>query len=118
MKRLLVLAFALCALPAFGATCVVTEHALLPRDRNGQLMQIPTFPPLTTPQAVTYTTSTASSAFQGTTRYIGFICTAKAHFEVAASPSATANDPWVPADTWLFIQVPPGYEIAFYDGSS
>lgn len=121
MKYIIALALTLCSLNSFAATCVVTEHLGLPIDRNGNAIQVPIYPTLTTPQAVTYTTSTAvGTAFQTLTRYVGFICSAKAHFEVAPSgtASATASDPWVPADVWLFINVPGGFEIAFYDGTS
>lgn len=120
MRLLAIFLLLLMAGPSFAATCVVTEHSLLPRDRNGQIAQIPTFPPVTI-QTVTYTTSTATgNAFGDSTRYIGIICDAKAHFEVAAEGAAAAvvTDPWLPADTWLFINVPGGAEIAFYDGSS
>lgn len=122
MIRKLLLTLALLAFhqAASAVVCVVTEHRDLPRDANGQVMQVPNFPPVAT-QSVDFTASEATAnAFSGGTYYIGIICDAKAHFEVdvEASATATATHPWVPADTWFFIEVPPGYEIAFYDGTT
>ena len=118
MKRLVsALALLLLASSSWGATCVVTEHNYLPTDWSSRAMQVPWFPGVTE-QVVTYTTSTASANFNSQTKYIGFICSAKAHFALAVSATATANNPWVPADTWMFIAIDTGDEIAFYDGTS
>lgn len=102
------------------ATAIVVEFDAKGEAINGREVQLPKYPAVAR-QPVTYTTSTATSnAFNGRTTYVGFIADAKAHFAVAASPTATANSEWVPADIWHFLSVEPGsgLKIAFYDGSS
>lgn len=105
--------------PAFGATCVVGEYGMLSDALNGETVQVAQG--LITSQAVTYTTSTQSSAFNAATRFIRVVCDAKAHFKISitgANPTATANDQWVGADAPEYFGVVAGQKIAFYDGSS
>jgi hypothetical protein len=122
MKTIIALLLFALPLGAWSATCVVTEHESLAGDPNGRDIPAPAYPPLAI-QPVTYTVPAATDdPFSAATRYIGFICDAVAHFQVAAEGDAEtgldATFPWVPANTWLFIIVPAGMEIAFYDGSS
>ena len=119
MKRLAVLIVLLLAVPAFGATCKISEYGYLVQDSSGKIVPVAAEPALAT-QTVTYTTSTASSAFNAQTRFIRIVCDAKAHFVVAASPTATANSPWVAtnAPEYFGISFNVSMKIAFYDGSS
>lgn len=101
------------------ATAIVVEFDAKGEAIKGREVQLPKYPAVAR-QSVTYTTSTATaSAFNGRTTYIGFITTGKAHFALAASPTATTSFEWVPADTWHFISVEPGsgLKIAFIEGS-
>lgn len=87
---------------------------------GGHRLQVPKYPAITR-QAVTFTTSTATgNALDGRTTYVGIQADAKAHYDVAVAPTATANHEWVAADTWAFFSVEPGsgLSIAFYDGTS
>ena len=105
---------------ALAATCKVAEYRALAQDSNGKEIQVALEPRITA-QSVTYTTSSQSSAFNSATRFIGFVCDAKAHFRISTTgTNATATDPFVAADQWLFLGVQPGQGliIDFYDGSS
>jgi hypothetical protein len=98
------------------ATLHITEFSTLPRDANGNTLQIGKMPAST--QVVTYTTSTQSTAFAADTRYIRVISSAAAHLAFGTNPTATALDPWVPASTAEFFAVTPAHELAAYDGTS
>ena len=69
-------------------------------------------------QAVTYTSSTASAAFNEATRLIRVIADADVYLAFGAAPTATANDIRVPADTVEYFEVNAGDKVACYDGSS
>ena len=69
-------------------------------------------------QVVTYTTSTASTAFDDDTNYIRVISDSVAHISFGASPSATVNSKFIPANAAEYFGVQPGDKIAAYDGSS
>jgi hypothetical protein len=102
------------------ATAIAVEFDDQGRSQGAHRIQVPMYPAVTR-QVVSFTTSTATSnAFDGKTTMVGIIADAKAHFAVAAAPTATANSEWIPADTWLFFGVEPGsgLKIAFYDGTS
>lgn len=119
MKRLAVLIVLLFAIPAFGGTCFISEYGYLVQDSAGRIVPVAAEPALAE-QKVTYTTSTASNAFNAQTRFIRIICDAKAHFKVAASPTATANNTYVSTDAseYFGIAFNVSMKIAFYDGSS
>lgn len=63
-------------------------------------------------QTVTFTTSTQSTAFAGSTKYIGMISDAAFHYKVGANPTATTSVLKVPADTLIYIGVQAGDKIA------
>jgi hypothetical protein len=100
------------------ATLHITEFSTLPRDANGNTLQIGKMTTDTATQVVTYTTSTQSTAFAADTRYIRVISSAAAHLAFGTNPTATANDPWVPASTAEFFAVNAADELAAYDGTS
>lgn len=102
------------------ATAIVVEFDAKGAAVAGRELQVAKYPAVAR-QSVTFATSTAtSSALNGKTTYVGIIADAKAHFAVAASPTATTGHEWIPADTWFYFSVEPGsgLKIAFYDGSS
>ena len=117
MNRLLPILFLLLALPAFGATCKISEYDNLVIDASGRTVPVAA-EPARAEQTVTYTTSTASAAFAAQTKFIRIICDAKAHFKVGGSPTATASSPYLAADTAEYCGVRRNLQIAFYDGSS
>ncbi|MCP5008962.1 MAG: hypothetical protein GY942_03175 [Aestuariibacter sp.] len=99
------------------ATCKISEYRDAAKDNS--LDDIPAAQePAVETQNITYTTSTASAAFHSKTRFIRIIADAKAHFVVGDTPTATATDPYVVADTVEYFGIKPGQKIAFYDGSS
>ena len=69
-------------------------------------------------QAITYTSSTASAAFNAATRLIRVIADADVYLAFGAAPTATANDIRVPADTVEYFEVDAGAKFACYDGTT
>lgn len=67
-------------------------------------------------EAVTFSTSTQSSAF--TTNCIRVIADADVNLAFGASPTADADDLRVPADTVEYFLVDQGFKVACYDGTS
>lgn len=103
------------------ATLLILELETLPVD-GGELAPVASLPPVTS-QAVTYTTSTASAAFNERTRYIRVQPVgADAYIESAApdfEPTATTSSAIKLADgEWEYFSVRPGMKIAAYDGVS
>ena len=117
MRKLTLLILLFFALPAFGATCKISEYVRLVSDPAGRDVPVAQ-EPAPVEQNITYTTTTASAAFNAATRFVRIVCDAKAHFKVAAAPTATATSPYLPADTPEYFGVIAGQKIAFYDGSS
>ena len=96
----------------------ISEYQNLTTDESGRVVAVPAEPAVV--QDVDYTTSTASAALAAGTRFVRIVCDAKAHFQFALAPTATADDPYVAADSPEYFGVPKGadYKVAFYDGSS
>lgn len=119
MRHLIALTVLLFAMPSWAATCKISEYREMPDDDNGEVTPVAQEPAVTV-QTVTYTTTTQSTAFNNSTHFVRIVCDAKAHFEFGTNPTATANDPYVPADAPEYFGVTPGQsiEVAFYDGSS
>ena len=122
MKILLVIICLFLAVPAFGATCKIDELTGIRADANNRNMQVGNYSlpaGVAVPsQSVTYTTSAQSNAFGAGIHVIRVICDAKAHFVIAANPTATANSSYIPVDTKEYFGVTAGLKIAFYDGTS
>lgn len=122
MKRLL-LTFGLLVLsaPGFAATCKISEYSQMVSDEQGRTVPVALEDGSTTTQNVTYTTDTDSSAFASSTRFIRIVCDAKAHFVFGTGTiTATANSPYLSADTPEYFAVLPGasLKVSFYDGTS
>ena len=100
------------------ATATVAEFKDMGDAKDGK-PQIAQFPPLVTQTAVTYTSSAQSAAFGSDTMYVLLTTnTAGANYKVGTNPTATANDPWLGPNSFIFIGVTAGDKVAFYDGST
>lgn len=101
------------------ATMIISEYARMSRDDTGNLVPVGEEPAVAT-QVVSFTTSTASAAFNANTEFIRVIADAKAHFAIAASPTATANSPYIASNTpeYFGLNNTSGLKIAAYDGTS
>lgn len=93
------------------ATLWIREYSSLTETGDGDQVPI-AFEPGRDQAPLTFSTSAASAAFAGGTRYIGIIGSAAFHYKVAETPEATTNMLKVPADTLLFIGVQGGHKIA------
>ena len=69
-------------------------------------------------QAVTYTTSTQSTAFDDATRLVRVIADADVFLAFGAAPTATATAIKVPANTVEYFEVNAGDKVACYDGTT
>jgi hypothetical protein len=103
------------------AKLFITEYASLATDAAGHVMAVAAEPKVTS-QALTYTTTATSSAFNANTRYV-YLQTdgTKAHIRFGTNPgSAVAADPVIVADDGRFFGVPAGhsFKVSAYDGSS
>lgn len=115
-KTVLVMLLWLAAMPVNAAVCYISEYSTLARDAAGR--NLPVASQVLAVQAVTYTTSTQSSAFNAATRFIRLVCDAAAFFEFGASPTATTADAYLPGNTVEYFGVLPGEVVALYDGTS
>lgn len=98
------------------ATLFITEYSEVPAIR-GVPMPVAVEPAVAN-QAVSFTTSAASSAFNAATRYVRVIADADCHLEFGSAPTATATDQFLPANQEAWRIVTPGLKVAAYDGSS
>ena len=99
------------------STALIAEYPAILRDNNGNLVQLPTSPPLVD-QSVTFT-STASfsaTALSTATRMVRIVTDAIAHigFDVTASTTLATK---VEARTPEYFAVTPGSTINFIQGS-
>lgn len=115
IRSIAVLGFALYAGQAVAAsTCNVKEYKDIGYSIGKAALQIAAEPPVTDQTPVDFTAGEAKSAvFDSATRFIEVICTAQASYLVGVSPTATANNSWVPAGVSKVIGVPVGYRISF-----
>ena len=101
------------------ATAKISEYANLAQDQSGKVVPVAGEPAIAV-QEVTYTSTTASAAFNEQTRFVRIIADAKAHYEFALVPTAAATDAYLPIDTPEYFGVPlnVGMKVAFYDGTT
>lgn len=92
------------------ATLYIAEYSMLPQMSGGKA-QIAPEPAIAT-QAVTYSTTAASAAFNAQTRYIAITSPGIFSYTVAAAPVATTSHFRIPADQIIFMAVQPGDKIA------
>src|SRR5690606_19729860 len=101
------------------ATLYITEFEALALDRVGGAAPVAMEPALAH-QAVTFTTATASDAFDARTRYVRIVSDADCFVSFGDDPEATANDEFIVAGVpeWRGIRQGDGWKISAYDGSS
>ena len=92
------------------ATLYIAEYSRLPQVSGGQ-PQIAAEPAIAT-QVVTYSTTTASAAFDAKTNFIAITSPGIFSYTVGKTPTATTSHFRVPADAILFMAVTPGDKIA------
>jgi len=114
MKRLLsaCLLLVFSSAPTWAATCVVTEFSLFAPGG----VQVAKMPPLTTPQNITVTgTSAQSATLTDGTRMIRAWCDTQSAIEVGANPtaSATVSTPLSAGLAEYFNIDPTGQKVAF-----
>jgi hypothetical protein len=96
------------------ATLFVTEFQHASAVGPGRTpMPIAMQPPLAE-QAVSFTTSTASSAFNTLTQFVRLYASADCHIQFGTSPTATTSLMKLKADAVEYFAVPPGasYKVA------
>lgn len=73
------------------ASLYISEYDSLALDQKGEPVLAGYEPSLNT-QKVTFSTSAASNALDGRTRYVRVVADAACHISFGASPTATTND--------------------------
>jgi hypothetical protein len=93
------------------AILYVTEYQALADDARDLPMPIPGEPSVAD-QTVTFTTSTASNAFNELTTYVRVLSDADAHVKFGETPVATTSHQWIAANTEYFRAVKQGQKVA------
>lgn len=99
------------------ATLNVVEFESLAEDAKGNLIPVGKGPFLASSN-VTFTTSTASSAFNARTKFVRLIADADAYVVFGSSPTATATSMRIEANVAEYFGVIAGQAVAAYDGTS
>lgn len=101
------------------ANMYIREYNYICRDEGGNAVQAGYEDGNRTGQAVAFTTSTASAAFQSDTVMVRISCDAEAFLDFGTAPAAIAADGvQVQADTPEFFGVKGGQKVAAWDGVS
>ena len=95
------------------AKAYISEYKDIPAVHGGAL-NVESDPVAT--QVVTYTTATATAAFDTNTKWLRINVDATAH--IAHSGTATANSPRYAADSTTYMKVPDSGSLSIYDGTS
>jgi hypothetical protein len=98
------------------ATLWVTEYGE-PATPRGVVLPIAKEPRVAN-QAVTFTTSTQSSAFNAETRYVRIVASVDCHLEFGSSPTATTSTQKLFQGQEAWRAVTPAHKVAAYDGVS
>jgi len=96
----------------------ITELSYVPEAPDGTPLWIADMSQVLAQQVVTFTTSTASAAFNSNTRFIRVYSDAKVFLDFGAAPVATNEKIPVAADAPEYFAVNPGSKLAAYDGTS
>ena len=94
----------------------IAEYAELAKDELGNIVPVGKEPAIAT-QTVSFTTTTASAAFNKLTRFIRISVDTEAHFIVAGTPVATTSHPQIMADTVEYFGVEGGLKIALVNAA-
>ena len=92
------------------ATLYIREFQRLAEDGNGNVVLAGKEPG--TDQTVTFTTSTASTEFLDSTKFVALYSDADCHFVFGVSPTATTSHMRLKADVMLFLGVTQGQKVA------
>ena len=92
------------------ASLLVTEYSNVGRGYSGYPLPFPQEPAVAI-QAVTFTTTTASAAFNAATRIVRVVADANCHVIVAASPTATTSHTYMAAGEPMTFAVEPGSSL-------
>src|SRR3990167_5606407 len=96
------------------AIAYIQEYRDVAVDSKGRSLGIPMIGDSTKHQIVTFTTTTASLAFQKNTRFIRVLSDTACHYDVGFNPVAiTASNPKMAANVFEYFGVLPGDKIAF-----
>ena len=91
------------------ATLYITEYANVAQIQGG--VPIPQEPAIAE-QTVSFTTATASSAFNSNTRLVRIVSDAECHLKFGAAPTATTVHQQHQADTPSWHGVTPGHKVS------
>lgn len=94
------------------AKVYISEYVTAPIGNNGQLLAAGAEPSSTTQNVAIGGTSTQSSAFGTTTKFIRVHTDAICSFAIGANPTATANSARLAANSTEYFGVTPGQIIA------
>lgn len=97
------------------AELYIAEYSDIGIQSGGAGIQAP-YEPGPATQKVSFTTATASSAFNTNTVLVRLLADADCHIDFSAT--ATATDPLYKANIEYFRCVVPGATLSVYDGSS
>lgn len=98
------------------AKCQITEYKKLAKDDEGNILPIGETEIAT--QSVSYTSSTASSAFNADTRWIRVSSDAAVHLSFGPAPTATVASTRLGANFTDWFRVQGGQKVACYDGTT
>ena len=89
----------------------ITEYEDVALDGRGNVVPVGQEPAVAT-QVVTFSTSTASTAFNNRTRFVRITSDTECHIIFAVAPTATTSHPQMLADTPEYFGVSPGLKVA------
>ena len=95
----------------------IQEYRRLMTDVDGRVVMSGEEPAVAT-QALTYTTTAQSNAFNGATRFIRVYATTRCHLEFEDSPTATTSSMRIAAEAAEYFGVRGGGKVAAFDGTS
>lgn len=93
------------------ANMYITEYAELATDPNGRPIPVGKEPAIAV-QNVAFTTSTASAAFNGRTKFVRIYLSAAGHVAFGASPTADTDSTPMAATTAEYFGVVGGQKVA------
>lgn len=96
----------------------IAEFAYIPEAPDGTPLWLPNMSQVLAQQVVSFTTSTASVAFNSSTHFIRVYSDAKVFLDFGGTPEATAQKIPLAADAPEYFAVSPGSKLAAYDGTS
>lgn len=99
------------------ATLWITEYHEIPIFAPGNAAPMASEPAVAD-QTVTFTTATASNAFNSAAKYVRLYPSANCHVKFGSAPTATASMQKLAAGVEYWRGVVAGQKVSVYDGSS